>query len=289
MSSKYIASFLALAGTAFSQTPPNFSPEAQTYFPVTYDTAETNPTFFANGGLYDKNAVQSTPSVFVPDTPAMTGQTFIILMVDPDAPSPQNNSLGQILHWLQPGVKVPINTQKVMAPDNATTYLKLDTTSTGAIAPYRGPAPPSIDPHRYIFMLFLQPSQNFQLPTGFEQYQGGNERRLFNADQFVQAAGLSGPIAGNFFLAGMSTEGNGSEKMAGFDGSPGSNGTMSSSAIGPDGTLMPTSNGTATGTSNGNGTAPAFPKPTQTKNDASSLRNSMSSLVAAAVFVYLFI
>ncbi|RVD89447.1 uncharacterized protein DFL_000455 [Arthrobotrys flagrans] len=286
MASKYITSLLALAATAFSQTPSDFVPKADEWFPVTYDEL-ANPKFFVNGGLFDKNSVQSTPSIYIPDSPSFAGQTFVILMVDPDAPSPSNNSLGQILHWMQPGVKIPLNTQKVKSPEGKD-LLKLDTTSTNAIVPYRGPAPPSQDPHHYIFLLFLQPESTFSLPTGFEKYQGGNDRRKFSAEKFVAAAGLKDPVLGTYFLSGKNTVGDGSQGIQDFSGGTGSgtnNGTATSSATGPGATSAP-----GTPTSN-NGTTVVFPTPTptQTKNDAGAMRSSPFGLVGVFAFVLLFL
>ncbi|KAK6519166.1 hypothetical protein TWF281_003855 [Arthrobotrys megalospora] len=283
MASKYITSLLALAATAFSQTPSGFVPKADEWFPMTYDES-ANPKFFVNGGLFDKNSVQGIPSVYIPDSPSFTGQTFVVLMVDPDAPSPSNNSLGQILHWMQPGVKIPLNTQKVKSPEGKD-LLKLDTTSTNAIVPYRGPAPPSQDPHRYIFMLFLQPESTFSLPAGFEKYQGGNDRRKFSAEEFVKAAGLQDPVLGTYFLSGKNTVGDGSRVIQDFSGSTGSgtnNGTATSSATGPGATSAP---GTPT---NNNGTVVfPTPTPTQTKNNAGVMRSSSLGLVCALAFGFL--
>ncbi|KAK6347403.1 hypothetical protein TWF718_005242 [Orbilia javanica] len=286
MASKYITSFLALAATALSQTPSGFVPKADEWFPVTYDES-ANPKFFTNGGLFDKNSVQSTPSVYIPDSASFTGQTFIVLMVDPDAPSPSNNTLGQILHWMQPGVKIPLNTQKVKSADGKD-LLKLDTTSTNAIVPYRGPAPPSQDPHHYIFLLFLQPESTFSLPTGFEKYQGGNDRRMFSAEKFVAAAGLKDPVLGTYFLCGKNTVGDGSQVIQDFSGGSGSgtnNGTVTSSVTGPGATGSP---GTPT---KNNGTTVVFPTPTptQTKSDAGVARSSPFGLVGVFAFILLFL
>ncbi|KAF3096234.1 hypothetical protein TWF102_002637 [Orbilia oligospora] len=284
MASKYITSLLALAATALSQTPSGFVPKADDWFPVTYDES-ANPKFFVNGGLFDKSSVQSTPSVYIPDTPSFTGQTFIVLMVDPDAPSPSNNSLGQILHWMQPGVKIPLNTQKVKSPEGKD-LLKLDTTSTNAIVPYRGPAPPSQDPHHYIFLLFLQPENTFSLPTEFEKYQGGNDRRRFSAEKFVAAAGLKDPVLGTYFLSGKNTVGDGSQGIQDFSGGNNGdktkNGTVTSSETGPGATGAP---GTPTN-NNGTVTFPT-PTPTQTKNDAGAMRSSSFGLIGVLAFAIL--
>ncbi|KAF3904516.1 hypothetical protein AA313_de0210123 [Arthrobotrys entomopaga] len=283
MALRSIVTFMALVGTALSQTPPGFSPASSVYFPVTYDTS-SSPRFFVTGGLFDKQAVQSIPDIYIPADPAVTGKTFLVLMVDPDAPSPQNSSLGQILHWLQPGVQVPINTRKVKSPDNTTTYLKLDTTSVRPIAPYRGPAPPSQAPHRYTLMLFMQPNEGFSLPQGFEKYQGGNDRRFFNTTAFIEASGLSNPIAGNYFLSGVSTEGDGSQAIEDFNGTPDASKTSSAGVFVVQATGSPSTSG--------NSSSPTFPvpSPTQTQhNGAAAVKDSMFALTAVFSMLYFLI
>ncbi|KAK6539152.1 hypothetical protein TWF694_009396 [Orbilia ellipsospora] len=277
-----VFTFMALVGTVFSQTPPGFSPASSVYFPVTYDTS-ASPSFFVNGGLFSKQVVQHIPDVYIPEDPSFTGKTFLVLMVDPDAPSPQNASLGQILHWLQPGVQVPINTKKVRSSDNSTTYLKLDTTSVRSIAPYRGPAPPSQAPHRYTLMLFLQPNEDFSLPPSFKKYQGGNDRRFFNTTKFIEAAGLGDPIAGNYFLSGVSTDGDGSQVIQDFDGTPSASKTSSAGVFVVQATGSPATTG--------NSSSPTFPTPTptETHNGAAKLGGNVFILTAVFSMLYFLI
>ncbi|KAJ6256003.1 hypothetical protein Dda_9297 [Drechslerella dactyloides] len=215
---KYLAVFLALAGPALAQTPPNFSPDTPSFLPIAYRGSQSNPSFFTNGGIFAKNAVQNEPNVYIPSS--MANQTFLVLMVDPDAPSPRENSISQILHWLQPGARaIPNAAVDIRRQDGSTvTLFQLDMTAR-AIAPYRGPSPPSQEPHRYIFMLFAQRNGTFAMPESFQQFEGGRVRQKFDAKAFAQAAGLGSPMLGNFLLVGSRTTGDGSQTAGtnGFD------------------------------------------------------------------------
>ncbi|KAF3941870.1 hypothetical protein ABW19_dt0200438 [Dactylella cylindrospora] len=262
---KSIATSVALVGSALSQTPPGFTPQSLAYFPVTYDNATTAPTFFKTAGLFTKTLPVYAPQVFIPDISQLKSKTFLILMVDPDAPSPQNQSFGQILHWLQPGVKVVKNAKQIKGPDGTTNLVKLNTTTIDPIVPYRGPNPPSEAPHRYIFMLFIQPNANsFTLPAGYEKYAGGADRRLFNAEQFVDDAGLDEPIGGNYFLAGFNTTGDGSVGYTGTDAAEGA-----TEPVGGNPISIFSGNETATATE-------GTPEPTETPSEAVRLGAGVS-------------
>ncbi|KAF3909918.1 hypothetical protein ABW21_db0206556 [Orbilia brochopaga] len=300
---KYLAAFLALAGPALAQTPPNFSPQTPSFLPIAYRGSQTNPVFFNNGGIFAKNSVQNEPNVYVPAN--LANQTFLLLMVDPDAPSPRDTSISQILHWLQPGARaIPNTAVDIRRQDGSTvTLFQLDMTAR-AIAPYRGPSPPSAEPHRYIFMLFPQQNGTFVLPNAFQQFQGGKVRQKFDAQAFAQAAGLGSPILGNFLLVGSRTLGDGSQTAGtkGFDAvleldtsmSTSANATTSmtswsstwTSAPGVTGSLTSGPAALGTGSSvaqSANASVVSFPTPTPTKNSAVQVIGGSFSLVAAAV------
>ncbi|KAF4545410.1 Phosphatidylethanolamine-binding protein PEBP [Lasiodiplodia theobromae] len=224
---------LATAGTTLAQTPPYFEPSTDVNLPATFDANTTSPDFFTVGGVFSINATQEEPQLYVTTnatyvthTNGSQPPTFIILMVDPDAPSPQNTSFSQILHWLQPGVRLSRSVEPTPGPNNTALVSMLSEadTDTPAIAPYIPPAPPSVAPHRYIIMLFRQPGDadgDFELPDGFEQYKGGEERTGFDAKEFVEAAGLGEPLAATYFLVGKETSGNGSATYEGDDAAAG--------------------------------------------------------------------
>ncbi|KAL1637795.1 hypothetical protein SLS56_000350 [Neofusicoccum ribis] len=256
-----ILSFSLLAASALAQTPPNFSPSTDVTLDATFDSNSTTPAFFVNGGVFARNATQTAPQLFLPaNTTFANGTqppTFLILMVDPDAPSPQDNSRGEILHWIQPSARLSRSVESVTGP-NGTSLAMLSATDDEAIVPYAGPAPPSVGPHRYIIMLFRQPSADgFELPDQFAQYADGAQRQNFNASAFVAAAGLADPIAATYFLVGNGTTGNGSATYTGDDAAAGIGGNTTSSSGGASasGSASPSGDASETGGSSASGTA----------------------------------
>lgn len=106
----------------------------------------------------------------------------VVLIVDTDVP--RNGTRVQLLHYL--GSNVTLS-----ARDNATLTLPVGEAS------YRQPSPPVGDfPHAYTVLLFSQPA-NFSVPAAFRQVL--QDRVPFNVSAFTAAAGLSSPIAGNYF------------------------------------------------------------------------------------------
>ncbi|KKY18832.1 putative phosphatidylethanolamine-binding protein pebp [Diplodia seriata] len=167
---------LAAAGTALAQTPPYFTPSTDVNLPATFDVNSTNPDFFVVGGVFSVNATQSAPQLYLPSNSTFTTTntsanpaTFLILMLDPDAPSPQDTSRSAILHWLQPGVRLSRSVEPFTSANGTVlTLLSERDTATAAIAPYIPPAPPSAAPHRYIVTLWRQPEAEFVMPQAFE-------------------------------------------------------------------------------------------------------------------------
>ncbi|KAJ6583028.1 PEBP-like protein [Mycena vulgaris] len=109
---------------------------------------------------------------------------FVVAIVDPDAPTPQSPTFGQIRHFLG-GDFVNHGGRLV--------------NGTPAVSDYLQPAPPAgSDPHRYTFLLFKQ-------SDAFAQQQLVNASTsiaLFNISQFASAVGLGQPLAGTFMLVG---------------------------------------------------------------------------------------
>lgn len=172
---------LALAATAVvAQTPSEFTPSSNTNLGVSFNSTNVVP-----GVLLPVTSTRSQPTISFNTT---TSGPYLLLMVDPDART--NGTFVTILHWLQ----------QDLAPSasNGTTK-SLTSTATG-YATYRPPAPPAelpARPHRYIQLLFNQPS-NFSIPTAFQQAVA--MRRGFDYAAFVQQAGLGEVLAANYFL-----------------------------------------------------------------------------------------
>lgn len=166
-----------------------------------------------------------------------TNQTYLVMMTDPDAPSPTNRSSSDIIHWLAPNQQL---TQTSNSSSSVLPYTLVNTTEN--VVPYARSRPPvTSTAHRYMQWLFVQPP-DFAIPEAFSGYNAMN-RSLFNLTEFISAAGLGNPVAANYFLC--------------------SNG---SDAVGPYAILPP---GSGNGTSNGTATSTGQPVATQTTNSAS--------------------
>ena len=158
-------------------------------------------------------------------------------MIDLDAPfADKNRSISQILHWMQPGV-----TESGKATTKKTKYrrtmegrqsggiaLATNGTSQAAIAPYISPSPPAgSDAHRYVILLYnQQTTSKFALPAQFAGFNAMN-RTKFDLAGFQKAAGLSDPVAANWFLVrpGDNSTDTSSGMNSGSSSSSGSNST----------------------------------------------------------------
>lgn len=115
-------------------------------------------------------------------------------MLDPDAPSPDNPTRRFIVHWLAPNITQSSTDGSVRRLTNATEN----------VVPYAAPAPPTTSSaHRYILYAFAQPD-NFTVPEAFRNFSAKN-RSNFNLTEFIAAASLSRPAAGEYFYVSRQT------------------------------------------------------------------------------------
>jgi phosphatidylethanolamine-binding protein len=159
-------------------------------------------------------------------------------MADPDARYPENPTLRWILHWLQ--------TDLATAPqgEDGTTRL---VNSTAAIAPYRGPAPPTnSSAHRYILYAFRQPD-NFVIPAAFQGFNSTN-RTMFPLEDFLDQSNLGQtPAAAMYYYASNNTGVPATFSAAAGATYPGGNGQMITEGPGPSVTAPPSATASATG------------------------------------------
>lgn len=161
-----------------------------------------------------------------------TGQ-YVVMMVDPDAPTPQNASRRFILHWLQP----------YSAPQNSSNGVRELRNQSATGVPYAPPAPGNTsDAHRYIIYAFQQPP-NFTIPLAFRGYSATN-RTNFNLTQFISAAYLGQPAAAEYFYVSAKTGVPVNFTAPAGSSYPGGNGVQIT-----QGTAAPTQPATATRTS----------------------------------------
>ncbi|KAL1944310.1 hypothetical protein VTO73DRAFT_3495 [Trametes versicolor] len=158
----------------------------------------------------EQNALR--PQVFLTtnDT-SFAQQTFVLAMVDPDAPTPQSPTVAQIRHLLAPGIQANGSLAAGAALVN----------NTPAISDFLRPTPPAgSDPHRYILLLFVQPANFTTVASQFVN--ASTPISNFNISLFAEQVGLGSPIAGNFFLTGPdanSTATNGTNTTSTVSGS----------------------------------------------------------------------
>lgn len=120
---------------------------------------------------------------------------FLLVMIDPDAPTPDNPSASAILHWMAPNLAA-ITAPQDFGPLQGQSVLM---NSTPNVAPFIPPGPPPTSAaHRYLLFLFAQPTPGpFVVPAAFAQFNAQN-RVQFDLNKFVAAAGLGSPLAVNF-------------------------------------------------------------------------------------------
>ncbi|KAI9056532.1 PEBP-like protein [Trametes sanguinea] len=170
---------------------PSFNPTAILNVVFLDNTTGTSVNVTPGANLTrEQNALR--PQVFLTtnDT-SLAQQTFVLAMVDPDAPTPQNPTAAQIRHLLAPGIQANGSVTSGAALVN----------NTPAISDFLRPTPPAgSDPHRYILLLFVQPANFTTVAPQFVN--SSTPVNNFNISLFAQEVGLGSPIAGNFFLTG---------------------------------------------------------------------------------------
>lgn len=117
-----------------------------------------------------------------------SGQKYIVISLDINAPFPSFAPLSPVLHWLQAGFTVT-STGDLVSSDSA-------------IAFWAGPGPPPISgPHRYIFLLYEQPAdfdaKLFSKASGF----GIKDRMRWDVSKFEKLAKLGSAVAATYFLS----------------------------------------------------------------------------------------
>ncbi|TLD08074.1 hypothetical protein PspLS_10574 [Pyricularia sp. CBS 133598] len=174
-------------------------PEAESELSVEFTWSGQSRTVVA-GQLFGSNITSQKPQLAIDQkkfkTLADYKGEYIIAMVDPDAPSPDDPKLRFILHWLQTSVTA----QTTMASNSTLggQMALLPKAGRQPQVPYAPPAPPpTSSAHRYIIYAFAQPA-NFTMPRSFANFSGTN-RAYFNIDNFVREANLAKPLAAEYF------------------------------------------------------------------------------------------
>ncbi|XP_020215747.1 protein MOTHER of FT and TFL1 [Cajanus cajan] len=132
------------------------------------------------GSKHVTNGCDIKPSIAIsPPKITLTGNMdnlYTLVMTDPDAPSPSEPSMRELIHWIV--VNIPGGTNPTRGKE---------------ILPYLGPKPP-VGIHRFIFVLFQQkgPLAAVEQPT---------TRAGFNTRYFASQLDLGLPVATVYFNA----------------------------------------------------------------------------------------
>ncbi|KAG8220209.1 phosphatidylethanolamine-binding protein [Butyriboletus roseoflavus] len=126
----------------------------------------------------DEPSVSFTP---MQSFAAATDVGYTLVMTDPDAPSRSDPKMGQWRHWLVTGLKAPA----LSALDTGDLSARVTRPAT---TPYYPPAPPrGTGPHRYVFLLYQEPSVDFMIPTHADEYKNRpKDRAKWNAAHFAE-------------------------------------------------------------------------------------------------------
>ncbi|KAL8372364.1 hypothetical protein RB595_001929 [Gaeumannomyces hyphopodioides] len=136
----------------------------------------------ALGNLFRKSECGEAPKVsFPPESPG-SGATYTLLLVDPDAPYPNDTRFANWRHWVVTGLRPTAEA----SPDAAAAAAGV------ALTAYLGPGPKDdSEPHRYLFQLFREPEGGLGALTKTDV--GGEEfvdRRSFDSPAWAARHGL---------------------------------------------------------------------------------------------------
>ncbi|KAL0578565.1 hypothetical protein V5O48_003415 [Marasmius crinis-equi] len=156
----------------------NFNPQA--LLEVSFTEPDDSVITLHAGVQLPRNATAGPPTFGVMGD--IGEGPFVIAVVDPDAPTPQNASSAQIRHFLG---------------GNFTDVGDTLRNDTPAISEFLQPSPPAgSDAHRYVFLLFRQ-SEEFANQT---EVNSTTSISNFNISMFAADTNLGDPIAGTFML-----------------------------------------------------------------------------------------
>ncbi|XP_018333229.1 phosphatidylethanolamine-binding protein homolog F40A3.3-like [Agrilus planipennis] len=146
--------------------------------PKVLDVSYPNNISVAEGNVLTPTQVKDQPTV---TWQASCDDYYLLCMSDPDSPTPKEPIFGEIKHWLVGNI-----------PGN-------DLSKGDVLAEYFGSGPKE-GLHRYIFLLYKQPSKiDFMEKRVSRTSREG--RIKFSIRNFAKQYNLGDPVAGNFYQA----------------------------------------------------------------------------------------
>ncbi|THH28600.1 hypothetical protein EUX98_g5579 [Antrodiella citrinella] len=167
--------------------PNSFSPTQ--LFTATYSKAG----LVKIGQEVDVDDAQQEPELTLVGEITKSGGTYTVAFVDPDA-RPLEGKTGKLFrHWLITGLD-----SEHADPKHGLSLVKSKKSTTA----YKAPAPrPGTGIHRYVFLLFQEPSAGIDIPKDApENGEETDQRRSFDVLGFAERYGLN-LVGASFFLA----------------------------------------------------------------------------------------
>lgn len=124
-------------------------------------------------------------------------KTYTIVLTDPDAPSRDDPKWSEFCHWIITDVKLP-SLEAITASANAES-LSVDLSKSHEVVEYMGPAPPEkTGKHRYVFLLFRNPSSGKKLEGPSDRKRWGHDESRKGVRQWADKYGLE--LVGMFLV-----------------------------------------------------------------------------------------
>lgn len=116
-------------------------------------------------------------------------KTYTIILTDPDAPSRKDTKWSEFCHWIITDVKLP-SLEAITASATAES-MSIDLSRSRELVKYMGPAPPEkTGKHRYVFLLYRNPSSGGSLEGPSERKKWGNDEPRKGAREWADKYGL---------------------------------------------------------------------------------------------------
>ncbi|KAH6855918.1 phosphatidylethanolamine-binding protein [Chaetomium sp. MPI-CAGE-AT-0009] len=144
----------------------------------------------SNGTLKRVSEVSQAPAISISTIPGSESSDpkptrLTLLLIDPDAPTPDDPKFAYWRHWVVTGIPAPSGAP-LESEGSEGSVVGAGRTLTAYLAP--GPKDES-GPHRYLFLLFAEP-EGLGLQAGDVGGEAFVERRSFGVDGFVERHGL---------------------------------------------------------------------------------------------------
>ncbi|XP_014559820.1 hypothetical protein COCVIDRAFT_90984 [Bipolaris victoriae FI3] len=178
---------IAIAGLVQAQAPPGFTPEAANKLEVIFNSTMIDTP----GQLIPRAAAATQPRLALSSALINMNEQYMFIMLDLDVP-PANGTTERrvLLHCMNTGFRA---TRQQLS--GAARLLASSQTGPAAYLP---PNPPPVDtvPHRYVELLFKQPSN---LSVSESTYANVQNRINFDIEAFMSENGVDAPLAANYF------------------------------------------------------------------------------------------